>query len=73
MAICAAGSSPDVKPGGTLYFSVPIGRKQRVEFDGQRVFSLPYLMDELVKPLCFVKDFARIDDAGGVPPSCESP
>lgn len=33
-----------VAPGGIFYLSVPISVRQRVEFDGQRVFSMPTLL-----------------------------
>ena len=32
-----------LKPGGRLYFSVPMG-PQRIEFDAHRVFSMAYLL-----------------------------
>ena len=35
-----------VKPGGTFYFSTPIGKEQRIEFNAHRVFSVPYLMQQ---------------------------
>jgi len=51
-----------VKPGGTLYFSVPIG-PQRIEFNAHRVFSVAYLLalfaDEFV-----LEQFSYVDDAG---------
>ncbi len=53
-----------VKPGGTLYFSVPVGRHQRIEFDAHRVFSLPYLLKEMIGPLYAVADLAYVDDQG---------
>ena len=56
-----------LKPGGTLYFSVPTGQVQRVEFNGQRVFSLPFLRDFLtqeftVEKLAFVTDDGDLVD-----------
>jgi SAM-dependent methyltransferase len=52
-----------LEPGGTLYFSVPIGR-ERVEFNSHRVFSPRSVLDafgglELVS-------FAAVDDAGAL-------
>ncbi len=49
-----------LKPGGTFYFSVPIGR-QRIEFDAHRVFSVKYLMGMLEKDYR-ISSFAFIDD-----------
>lgn len=49
-----------LKPGGTFYFSTPIG-KQRIEFDAHRVFSVKYLLD-LFEPDYTVKSFSMIDD-----------
>lgn len=56
-----AGLSRLVEPGGTLYLSVPTGQRQRVEFNAHRVFSLPFLRDQLTKnhdieQLAFVRD-----------------
>lgn len=51
-----------LKPGGTLYLSVPTG-PQRIEFDAHRVFSLRHLL-ELVKPDFEVQAFSYVDDAG---------
>lgn len=50
-----------LEPDGVLYLSVPTGREQRVEFHAHRVFSLPYLRDELsnflrIESLRFVND-----------------
>lgn len=53
-----------VRPGGTLYLSVPMG-PQRIEFNAQRVFSLSYLLD-----MCGIGSrfqlarFSYVDDAG---------
>lgn len=54
-----------LKPGGTFYFSVPMGELQRIEFDAHRVFSLPYLL-ELIDERYDVKMFSYVDDAGEV-------
>lgn len=53
-----------VKPGGRFYFSVPIGQTQRVEFDGHRVFSIPYLLRDMIEPTFAVEHFAWVDDRG---------
>lgn len=51
-----------LKPGGKLYFSVPIG-PQRIEFNAHRVFSVSYLQE------CFdgkysIDRFSFVDDHG---------
>ncbi|MFC2131527.1 DUF268 domain-containing protein [Bacteroidota bacterium] len=51
-----------LKPGGSFYLSVPIG-KQRIEFNGHRVFGLSYLM-EIIKPDYEIIEFSFVDDAG---------
>jgi hypothetical protein len=50
-----------IQPGGRLYFSVPIGR-QRLQFNGQRVFSPVRVLSHL-QPLRLVS-FAAVDDIG---------
>jgi len=50
-----------LKPGGSLYFSVPIGR-ERLEFNAQRVFS-PRTIWLVFKDLKIVS-FSAIDDNG---------
>jgi len=50
-----------IQPGGRLYFSVPIGR-QRLQFNGQRVFS-PVGVLGYLQPLRLVS-FAAVDDTG---------
>jgi SAM-dependent methyltransferase len=52
-----------LKPGGKLYFSVPIGA-QRIEFNAHRVFSLAYLLDELIRDRYRLDAFSYVDDAG---------
>lgn len=49
-----------LKRGGTFYFSVPIG-PQRVEFHGQRIFSLDFLV-KIITPYYNVKILSIIDD-----------
>jgi SAM-dependent methyltransferase len=51
-----------LQPGGTFYFSTPIG-PQRIEFNAHRVFSLGYLLP-LLKQYYQLKGFAYVDDAG---------
>lgn len=53
-----------LRPGGRFYFSVPVSAHQRVEFDAHRIFSLPYLLNELISPSFDVEDFAFVDDLG---------
>jgi hypothetical protein len=52
-----------LETGGMLYLSVPTGQRQRVEFNAHRVFSLPFLRDELTKGF-EVERLAFVDDAG---------
>ncbi|AVQ00240.1 hypothetical protein C7S18_23150 [Ahniella affigens] len=51
-----------LKPGGTLYLSVPIG-PSRIEFNAQRVFALPALL-RWVGEHFTVQSLAVVDDAG---------
>lgn len=53
-----------LKPGGTLYLSVPMG-PERTEFNAHRVFSLTGLL-ELVAPSFAVAGFSYVDDAGDI-------
>lgn len=52
-----------LEPGGTLYLSTPISHRQRIEFDGHRVFALPYLLDLLANRFA-VTAFSFVNDAG---------
>lgn len=51
-----------LKPGGTFYFSTPIG-PQRIEFNAHRVFSITYLLD-LFEPDYELIHFSYVDDRG---------
>ncbi|MCB9644860.1 MAG: DUF268 domain-containing protein [Myxococcales bacterium] len=51
-----------VKPGGTMYLSVPIG-PQRIEFNAHRVFSVRFLWEHL-KESFSLKHFSYVDDRG---------
>ncbi len=51
-----------LKPGGTFYFSVPMG-PQRIEFNAHRVFSLEYLKG-LFKGKYEIASFSYVDDDG---------
>ncbi len=51
-----------LKPGGTFYFSVPIG-PQRIEFNAHRVFSAAFLL-EYFGGKYEVRAFSYVDDAG---------
>lgn len=51
-----------LKPGGKLYFSVPIG-EQRIEFNAHRVFSVAYLL-KMFSDRLRIDDFSFIDDQG---------
>jgi len=51
-----------LKPGGILYFSVPIG-PERVDFNANRVFALKTIL-ELAEGCFEVEGFSYVDDAG---------
>jgi len=51
-----------LRPGGVLYFSVPMG-ETRIEFDAHRVFSLPYLSRWFAGKYR-LRAFAYVNDAG---------
>lgn len=53
-----------LQPGGTFYFSVPIG-PQRIEFNAHRVFSVRYLLDLLSQKYILVS-MSIINDAGNL-------
>lgn len=52
-----------LKPKGKFYFSVPIGKIQRIEFNAHRVFSIVYLI-ELLKPDFEINNFSYVNDQG---------
>jgi SAM-dependent methyltransferase len=51
-----------VKPGGTLYLSVPFGI-ERIEYNAHRVFDLKTIV-RMVEPVSEVVEFAMVDDSG---------
>ena len=51
-----------LKPGGTFYFSVPMG-KQRIEFNAHRIFSLSYLL-KILDDKFIVESFNYVNDEG---------
>jgi hypothetical protein len=51
--------------GGKLYFSVPIG-PQRVEFDGHRVFAVPFIVDSMIGATFRIDSLAYVDDSGEI-------
>jgi hypothetical protein len=53
-----------LRPGGTLYLSLPIGR-ERVEFNGHRVFSIGSML-RLFEGKFELGDFSYVDDAGAL-------
>ena len=53
-----------VAPGGTFYFSVPISRRQRFEFNAHRVFALPYLREMIAANGLAIAGFHYVDDQG---------
>lgn len=54
-----------LKKGGTFYFSTPISMLNRIEFNGQRVFSLSYLKKILLKDYKVI-EFYYVDDLGNL-------
>jgi len=52
-----------LKKGGTLYFAVPLGEPQRIEFNAHRIFSLKYLLKQF-EGKYHLKHFSYIDDYG---------
>lgn len=51
-----------LQPGGTFYFSTPIG-PQRIEFNAHRVFSVAYLL-QILAPYFEVSSFSFVDEEG---------
>ncbi len=52
-----------VQPGGTLYLSLPTSEKQRVEFNAQRIFSIPFTLS-VIEPNFRVERLDFVDDSG---------
>ena len=52
-----------LKPNGKLYFSVPIGIPQRIEFHAHRIFSVKYLIGQFEKKYR-IDNFSYVDDNG---------
>ncbi|MGZ3592636.1 MAG: DUF268 domain-containing protein [Syntrophales bacterium] len=52
-----------LKKGGKCYFSVPIG-VQRIEFNAHRVFSLAYVMNNMIGSRYKVDSFSYVNDKG---------
>ena len=52
-----------LKKEGKFYFSVPIG-VQRIEFNAHRVFSLEYIMNNMIGDKYRVDSFSYVDDKG---------
>ncbi|WP_170437347.1 DUF268 domain-containing protein [Ruegeria arenilitoris] len=54
-----------LKPGGTLYISVPIGKGNEVHFNAHRVMDPRYILDNLeIKSEMNLKRFDYVDDKG---------
>jgi hypothetical protein len=51
-----------LKPGGTLYLSIPFGM-ERIEYNAHRVFDLKTMVG-LINPVCEIVEFAFVDDRG---------
>ena len=54
-----------LETGGTLYFSVPIGR-QRIEFNAHRIFGLAHLLDMFQRQNLKLLEFSYVEDNGGL-------
>lgn len=54
-----------VQPNGRFYFSTPIGHQRRIEFNGQRVFDIPYLLKMFGSDFK-VDSFHYVDDLGAL-------
>jgi Caenorhabditis protein of unknown function, DUF268 len=52
-----------LKIGGKFYFSVPIG-VQRIEFNAHRVFSLEYIVNNMIGSRYRIDSFSYVDDKG---------
>ncbi len=52
-----------LKPGGKLYFSVPIGIPQRIEFNAHRIFSPQYIVQQYKGKFTF-DFFSYVDEKG---------
>jgi SAM-dependent methyltransferase len=52
-----------LKPEGKLYFSVPIGLPQRIEFHAHRIFSMEYLLGYF-EGKYRIDNFSYVDDQG---------
>jgi len=52
-----------LQSGGILYFSVPIGSPQRIDFNGQRVFAINTIL-EMAKDNFELMEFSYVDDKG---------
>jgi ubiquinone/menaquinone biosynthesis C-methylase UbiE len=50
------------RPGGRLYFSVPIGTKEHLEFDGHRIFAVQTILKAFNQMKLI--SFSYIDDQG---------
>jgi len=53
------------EPGGILYLSLPTSKQQRIEFNAQRVFSIPFTLSVL-EPHFRVERLDFVDDSGNL-------
>lgn len=60
-----ANMSQLLQPGGTFYFSVPMGR-QRIEFNAHRIFSLDHLLEIFDQNGLRVERYAYVGDDGAL-------
>lgn len=53
-----------LESGGRLYFSVPIGERQRFEFNAHRVFCIPFVVRMFADHGLAIESFHYVDDTG---------
>ncbi len=60
-----AGLRRVLQPGGTLYLSVPISHRERVEFNAHRIFSIQTIL-EMAQEQFDLVCFSYVDDSGNL-------
>lgn len=51
-----------LKSWWTFYFSTPISKNQRIEFNAHRIFSLKYLIENMFQDIFEIISFSYVDD-----------